>query len=136
MTSGISPDYATRFIGALVCVTIDRPLGSFHADWPELRYDLNYGFVDGAPAPDGEFVDAYVLGVDRAVPRFEGRCIAVIHRLDDDDDKLVVAPDGLEYDDDEILRQTSFVERWFKPTIVRAAGAPAPSPGTPPRSHR
>jgi inorganic pyrophosphatase len=136
MTFSVPPDYATRFIGAIVRVTIDRPLGSFHADWPDLRYDLNYGFVEGAPAPDGEPVDAYVLGVDRALSQYEGRCIAVIHRLDDDDDKLVVAPDGAAYDDDEILRQTAFVERWFKPTIVRVAGAPARSPGTPPRSPR
>ena len=57
-------------------------------------YPVNYGYLPGVPAPDGEDLDAYVLGVDQPLERFEGICIAVIHRLDDADDKLVVVPPG------------------------------------------
>lgn len=48
----------------------------------------------GETAPDGEDLDAYVLGVDRPLDIFRGLVIAVIHREDDVEDKLVVAPEG------------------------------------------
>ena len=44
-------------------------------------------------SPDGEEFDAYILGVDKPLDQFEGICIAVIHRLNDKDDKLVVVPE-------------------------------------------
>jgi inorganic pyrophosphatase len=80
---------------------------------------LNYGYVPGVIAPDGEEQDAYVLGVFEPLEQFEGRCIAVIHRLDDDDDKLVLVPDGMQYTDDQILALTEFQERFFKAVVIR-----------------
>ncbi len=108
----------TDFIGKAVKVKIDRPLGSCHPRHG-FMYPLNYGFVPGVPAPDGEELDAYVLGVFEAVEEFEGRCIAVIHRLDDDDDKLVLAPEGRQFSDEQILALTEFQERFFKPVVIR-----------------
>jgi inorganic pyrophosphatase len=52
---------ATDLIGKTVVVEIDRPLGSKHPQH-DLVYELNYGFVPGLLAPDGEFLDAYILG--------------------------------------------------------------------------
>jgi inorganic pyrophosphatase len=68
-------------------------------------------------APDGDELDAYVLGPAGPVGEFEGECIAVVHREDDDDDKLVVA--DKDYPDEAILRLTRFQEKWFKSSVVR-----------------
>jgi len=106
------------FLGKIVAIKIDRPLGSRHPRHGFL-YPLNYGYVPGVLAPDGEELDAYVLGVFEPVEQFEGRCIAVIRRLDDDDDKLVLAPDGSQYTDEQILALTEFQERFFEPVVLR-----------------
>ena len=73
------------------------------------------------PAPDGEDLDAYILGVSEPLERFEGTCIAVIHRLDDADDKLVVVPPGVEMSDEQIRDLTNFQEQFFSSTIFREA---------------
>jgi inorganic pyrophosphatase len=109
---------ATDFIGKCVLAKIDLPLGSRHPQHGFV-YMLNYGYVPGVIAPDGEEQDAYVLGVFEPLEQFEGRCIAVIHRLDDDDDKLVLVPDGMQYTDDQILALTEFQERFFKAVVIR-----------------
>ena len=109
---------ARTFLGRPVAVRIDRPLGSRHPRWGFL-YLANYGYVPGVIAPDGEELDAYVLGVEGALAEFSGRCIAIVHRLDDDDDKLVVVPDGLCLSDDDIRAQTHFQERFFDSHVLR-----------------
>ena len=102
-------------------MTVDRPLGSAHPrhDW---IYPVNYGFVPGTVSGDGEELDAYVL--ERLTPCefFEGRCIAVIMRDDDDDPKLVLVPDGVALSDSEILEQTHFQEKYFRARVVRGPG--------------
>ena len=110
--------YSRTFIGQTVHVTIDRPLGSRHPQWNH-RYPINYGYLAGVPAPDGEDLDAYILGV--GVPRrsFTGRCIAVIHRLDDADDKLIVVPEDLQMSDEEIEEEVHFQEKYFSIQIIR-----------------
>jgi len=100
-------------IGAIVTVVVDRPLGSCHPEYPELRYPLNYGYVPGILAGDGEEQDAYILGVEEPLSRFTGRVIAVIHRLDDVEDKWVVAPEGRSFTKEEIAEATMFQERFF-----------------------
>lgn len=114
MKSGI----AMAFLNKKVKVVIDRPLGSRHPEWGFL-YPLNYGFVPGVPGEDGEEVDAYVLGILQPVDKFEGVCIAVIHRTDDHDDKLVVVPHRQAYSDEQIRALTEFQERFFTSVIVR-----------------
>ena len=85
----------SQFLGAEVTIKIDRPVGSKHPKW-NFIYPVNYGFVPGTKSGDGEEIDAYVLGVHEPLKEFTGICIAVIHRLDDNDDKLVLTPDGWE----------------------------------------
>ena len=80
---------------------------------------LNYGYLPGVMAADGEELDAYVLGVFEPVEVFDGCCIAVIHRTDDDDDKLVVAPEGVVYTDGQIHALTEFQERFFTSIVIR-----------------
>lgn len=112
------PD-ATQFLGTMVTIIIDRPLGSRHPH-AGFIYSLNYGFVPGVPAADGDDLDAYLLGVFEPVQTFTGRCIAVIRRRDADDDKLVVVPDGRGYSRAQIHALTEFQERFFDPVILTA----------------
>ena len=114
---------AKIYLGRIVAVKIDRPLGSRHPDWGFI-YPVNYGFVPEATAPDGDDLDAYVLGIFAPLEVFTGNCIAVIHRLDDDDDKLVddklvLVPEGKDYTDEQISALTEFQERFFQSVIVR-----------------
>ena len=74
-----------------VTVKIDRPLGTFHPEHKDLYYPINYGYIEGLIAEDGEEQDAYVLGVNKPVETFSGVLIAIIHRIDDVEDKWVVA---------------------------------------------
>ena len=100
--------------GKTVTVTIDRPLGSYHPQHKNLYYPINYGFVAGILAPDGEEQDAYVLGVDTPVSTFCGRVIAIIHRKNDCEDKWVVAPADATYTEEDIRAQTYFQEQYFE----------------------
>ena len=112
---------ARPWLGQRVTVCVDRPLGSCHPRWGFV-YTVNYGYVPGVIAPDGEELDAYVLGVVEPVLEFTGRCIALILRLDDDDDddKLVVVPEGTVLTDDEIRSLTRFQEQFFESRIMHA----------------
>lgn len=100
-------------IGQTVKVTIDRPLGSFHPNHPDIYYPVNYGYVEGIIAPDGEEQDVYVLGVDKPLKEFTGRVIAVIHRFDDVEEKWVAAPENVTFTKEEIMEQVHFQERFF-----------------------
>mgnify|MGYP007013912601 CR=1 FL=1 len=53
------------------------------------------------------------------IDEYEGKCIAIIHRTNDNDDKLVVVPDGKEYSDDAINALTEFQEQYFEHVIIR-----------------
>lgn len=105
-------------IGEIVKVIVDRPLGSYHPKHKELYYPINYGFVEGVIAPDGEEQDAYILGVDIPLKEFVGRIITIIHRCDDIEEKWVVAPDNTTFTVDEIMEQVSFQEQYFKSEII------------------
>jgi inorganic pyrophosphatase len=101
-----------------ITIHIDRPMGSQHPQW-DICYPINYGFVPGVFAPDGEELDAYLLSVYEPVEEYCGVCIAVIHRLDDDDDKLIIAPDGCIFSDEQIRALVEFQERYFISEIWR-----------------
>ena len=100
-----------------VTVTVDRPLGSYHPEHPNLYYPVNYGYIAGTVAEDGEEEDAYILGVSEPLKSFTGRVIAIIHRKDDEH-KLVVAPEGISFTEEEIRVLTSFQEKYFDSEIT------------------
>ena len=101
-------------IGSSVTVTIDRPLGSAHPKYPDMVYPVNDGYVKGVMAADGEEQDAYVIGVKEAVKEFTGILIAIVHRMNDVEDKWVVAPVGRSFTKEEIARQVAFQEKYFQ----------------------
>jgi len=106
------------FIGKELRIVIDRPIGSKHPDHGFV-YPINYGYIPDTVGLDGEPIDAYVLGITKPVNRFSGKCIAVIHRLDDNDDKLIITNNGKQYDDDQINEMTNFQEKFFTSVILR-----------------
>lgn len=108
----------SNYLGKTVTIKMDRPLGSKHPKHGFI-YPVNYGYVPDTTAPDGEELDAYLLGVFEPVDEFTGKCIAYIHRTNDDDDKLIIVPEGVEYTDDQINALTEFQERFFKHEIIR-----------------
>jgi inorganic pyrophosphatase len=101
-------------IGDIVKVTVDRPLGSYHPEHKDMYYPINYGYIEGIMSPDKEEQDAYILGVDEPVKEFTGRIIAIIHRLDDVEEKWVVAPENLFFSKEEIIAQVLFQEKYFQ----------------------
>lgn len=107
-----------NYLNQIVKVKIDRALHSKHPKF-DMVYEVNYGFIPDTSAPDGEELDAYVLGVDKPLEEFVGQCVAIIHRANNDDDKLIVVPEGFEMTDEEIKKQTSFQEQWFESIIIR-----------------
>jgi inorganic pyrophosphatase len=107
----------TSPIGTTVKVIVDRPLGSRHPKHADIIYPVNYGYIPGKIAPDGEEQDAYILGIDHSVQEFIGTVIAIIHRFDDVEEKWVVAPEGLTFSKDAIMEQVHFQEQYFKTEI-------------------
>lgn len=105
-------------IGDIVTVTVDRPLGSYHPKYKDMYYPVNYGYIEGIMAPDGEEQDAYILGVDRPVAQFTGRIIAIVRRQDDVEEKWVVCPDGMTLTKEEIMEQIRFQEQYFCSEII------------------
>lgn len=109
---------ANDYLGKEVTVEIDRQLGTKHPKHGFV-YMLNYGFIPNTVSGDGEELDAYLLGEFDPVEKSSGKVIAIIHRTNDDDDKLIVSKDGKEYSDDTIRALTEFQERFFESIIIR-----------------
>ena len=107
-----------NYIGKDIKVKIDRKLGSKHPKHGFI-YTVNYGYVPNTISGDGEELDCYVLGVFEPIEEFDGTCIAIVHRTNDDDDKLIVVPKGKNYTDEQIESLTEFQERFFKHEIIR-----------------
>lgn len=107
-----------QFLNRIVSVKIDRPMGSKHPKW-NFIYPVNYGYVPNTTSGDGEELDCYVLGVFEPLENFTGKCIAVIHRLNDEDDKLIVVSKDRNFSNEEIRVLVEFQERFFESKIVR-----------------
>lgn len=109
--------YVMNVIGQTVTVAVDRPLGSFHPEHRDMYYPVNYGYIKGIIAPDGEEQDAYILGVNEPVDEFTGKIIAVIHRYDDVEEKWVIAPEDMSFTKEEIWERVCFQEKYFRSEI-------------------
>ena len=107
-----------KYLNKLVKVIIDRPLGSVHPEYPNLFYLVNYGYVSGTTSGDGEELDCYVLGEYVPLKEYKGKCIAIIHRKDNDN-KLVIVPENKNFTDNEIRLLTDFQERFFEIEVIR-----------------
>ena len=107
-----------KYLGQTLKIKIDRPYGSKHPKHGFI-YPINYGYVPNTISGDGEELDAYLLGEFKPVDEAEGKCIAIIHRTNDDDDKLVVTANGKDYSNDAIEALVEFQEQFFEHIIIR-----------------
>lgn len=115
-------------IGDRITVTVDRPMGTRHPERPAIFYSINYGYVAGLPAPDGEDQDVYLLGIGYSIPiggRVTVRHIATVHRYDDVEEKWVAAPDGCTFSRDEIRAAIDFQERYHDSEILLQGECPS-----------
>ena len=109
---------AKDFLGKNVEVVIDRQLGTKHPKW-DFVYESNYGYIPNTLSPDGEELDAYLLNINNPVPKGTGLVVAIIHRTNDDDDKLIVSANGKDITDETIRKYTDFQEKFFESIIIR-----------------
>lgn len=105
-----------EYLGKVVTITIDQAYGTYYKN---ALYTSNYGFVPGTVAPDGQGLDAYFIGPKEPLETATGMCIAIIHREEDDDDKLVVVPEGTDLNSRQIEKEVRFREQFFKHIIIR-----------------
>lgn len=112
------PDY-NDIIGRTVKGVVDRPLGTVHPKHPAMCYPINYGYVEGIFADDGEEQDVYIFGTDKPLTHFEGKVIAVYHRFDDVEDKWIVSLSGEDIPDEKILGDIAFQEQFFYGKLYR-----------------
>lgn len=105
-------------MGKTMDIVIDRPVGHTHVTKGiTLHYTINYGYLPGVTGGDGEEQDVYILGVFEPMTHFRGRIIGAIRRQDDNEDKLVAAPEGMAFTRQQILEATFFVEKYFTSTV-------------------
>ena len=107
-----------EIIGKEIKVVVDRPLGSTHPKHKNIVYGVNYGYTPDFIGGDGEEQDVYLLGVDFPISETNATVIAVIHRLDDNEDKWVAAPNGTTFTAEQIMETVNFQEKYFKSTLI------------------
>lgn len=105
---------AWSFLGKTVKIEIDRPLGYlYEKENYQLLYPLNYGYIPGVLGGDGEELDVYLVGVNESVKEFEGKIIAIVHRNDDVEDKLIMAPLGVDVTLEQAEQAVHFQEQYY-----------------------
>lgn len=107
-----------KYLGKILDIKIDREFGSKHPKHGFI-YPVNYGYIPNTISGDGEELDCYLLGVFEPVKTFKGKCIAIVHRTNDDDDKLIIVPENKEYSNDAINALVEFQEQYFEHIIIR-----------------
>ncbi len=107
-----------EYLNKIVNIKIDRKFGSKHPKHGFI-YPVNYGYVPDTISGDGEELDAYLLGVFEPIEEYTGKCIAIIHRTNDNDDKLIVVPEDKNYSDAAIEALVEFQEQFFEHVLIR-----------------
>jgi len=118
MTSDERKAVERSYLGKKATIKIDRPIGYIHKKGEKvLNYPINYGYLPGVIGGDGENMDVYLLGVKEIVDSYKGKIIAIIHRENDSEDKLVMAPVGMKFTEKEIASAVEFQEKYYKTYI-------------------
>ena len=114
------------YLGKTVTIGIDRPIGYVHVkEKYSLTYKINYGYIPGVLGGDGEELDVYLLGVDHPVEEYTARIVGIVHRENDVEDKLVMAPEGMDFTAEQIARAVQFQEKYYHTTICAIDGSEA-----------
>ena len=114
MTFEERKEQVKSYLGKTVKIEIDRPIGYIHKkENYSLTYPINYGFIPGVLGGDGEELDVYLLGVNEPVSEYECEIIAIAHRHNDVEDKLVGAPVGVRFSKEDIENAICFQEQYY-----------------------
>ena len=106
------------YLGKTVTIGIDRPIGYVHRkENYSLTYPINYGYIPGVIGGDGEELDVYLIGVNEPMNEYTARVIAIAHRNNDVEDKLVAAPEGMSFSKEEIEAAIRFQEQYYDTEI-------------------
>lgn len=106
------------YLGKTVTIKIDRPIGYIHKkENYSLTYPINYGYIPGVLGGDGEELDVYLFGVDVPISDYTGKIIGIVYRKNDVEDKLVMAPEGVVFTQNEIKEQIYFQEQYYETEI-------------------
>ena len=108
----------TSYLGKIVTIEIDRPIGAVHPKHPDLIYPINYGYIPGVLGGDGEELDVYLLGVDTPQETYTAQIIGIVYRRNDVEDKLVAAPEGMDFSQEEIADAVHFQEQYYDSYIA------------------
>ena len=121
-------DILKGLIGKEIDVIVDRPIGMTHPKYKDMIYSVNYGYIDGFYSGDNEYQDVYILGEDKPLNNYRGKVIAIVHRLNDNEDKLVVynygylssneIEEAIKFPSNEIEEAINFQEKYFKHEII------------------
>ena len=102
------------YLGKTVTIEIDRPIGYVHRKGQKtLTYPINYGYIPGVLGGDGEELDVFLMGVDHPVETYTGRIIGIVYRADDVEDKLIMAPEGMDFTVEEMTAAVHFQEKYY-----------------------
>lgn len=106
------------YLGKTVVIGVDRPIGYVHEkENYSLTYPINYGYIPNVIGGDGEELDVYLLGVNVPVEKYECKIVAIAHRYNDVEDKLVGVPDGMSFTKEEIKNAISFQEQYYNTEV-------------------
>lgn len=108
------------FLGKEVNVTIDRKIGDSHPQYPDMVYPINYGYIPNTKSGDGKELDVFIIDSKVPVETFKGKCIGIIQRINDEDDKLIVVDinNNKKYTEDEVLDIVNFQEKYFSSMVI------------------
>ena len=107
------------YLGKTVEIEMDRPIGTPHPKHPEIIYPINYGYIPGVLGGDGEELDVFLLGVDHPVETFTGHIIGIVYRADDVEDKLIMAPCGVDFTVEEMTEAVRFQEKYYQSRVEK-----------------
>ncbi len=106
------------YLGKMVNIKIDRPIGYVHKrENYALTYPINYGYIPEVFGGDGEELDVYLLGVDKPVTDYVAKIIGIVYRMNDVEDKLIAAPEGVCFNQAEIAQYIHFQEQYYETYI-------------------
>ena len=98
-----------------VLVEIDRPIGYDHNG---IIYELNYGYTKRLVSPDGDYLDAYIIDDDFYSSSYFGEVIAIVHRKNDIEDKLIVGKKGQTISKEDLLKKINIQEKYFDIELI------------------
>ncbi len=128
MTYKERKEQVKSYLGKTVDIKIDRPIGYVHhKEKYSLHYPINYGYIPDVLGGDGEELDVYLLGVTDPVKEYRVRIIGIVHRHNDVEDKLIAAPEGMVFYQNEIAEAIDFQEQYYETHVEalfeKSAGA-------------